>query len=291
MIPTRPHPAALTLPVLLLAGCATGRLPDGPVTETRAPEAETLLRRAIEARGGDVYELFDDVAVRYEGRWGRIATRIQPVVADAGHRSSSEERLLLDAGVDAQHHRGPAGEKFVLRTPDASTVTFSGRATAPEDEAAAALVADAYRLFLLGAAWVDRYAVELRSLGPQELGGIAHHRVDATVRPGFGFSEEDRIRLWLHPETGRLSRLLFSLEGFETTRGAEVDVSILEWTEIDGQAWPSSFVERIRAPVRAFAHEWRLTGLDTDRGLTPDDLSVDAWTEAAARPAAPLPSR
>ena len=58
-----------------------------------------------------------------------------------------------------------------------------------------------------------------------------------------------------------------------------------EHREIAGYVWPTSFVERIREPVSAFAHRWSLTGLDVDRGLTRDDLVPGALQAKALAPA------
>lgn len=58
-----------------------------------------------------------------------------------------------------------------------------------------------------------------------------------------------------------------TLDGIESTRGAEVDVTFRDFRKIDGVLWPTDFDERIRVPFDLHAHHWKMLGLDTSRGL------------------------
>jgi hypothetical protein len=46
--------------------------------------------------------------------------------------------------------------------------------------------------------------------------------------------------------------------------------------------------ERVVHPVALPAHDWRITGLDVNRGYDAEDLSGPAFVGAAAKPAQPI---
>jgi hypothetical protein len=46
--------------------------------------------------------------------------------------------------------------------------------------------------------------------------------------------------------------------------------------------------ERIVHPLSLPAHDWRITGLDVDRGYEADDVTGSSFRGAAAEPAAPV---
>ena len=283
---------ALLFVLLVTTGCSSSfsKLETTPGTES-AQQAQRLLEASIEAHGGDLYAEVSDIAVSYQGDWGKVIRRIQPVLTDVGHRKASEERLILADGILAQEHRGPAGRKWVLRHGDAVTVGFSGegRGEADEEErAAAALVADVYEMFLTGPSYFRHREAELWQLPPAREKGRVYDRLVAVLEPGFGFSEQDRAILWLDRETKRLFRTQFSIEGLESTRGAEVDTTYRNYREVGGYLWPTDFLERVRAPLRVKAHHWWMTGLDLNRGLTSEDLTSESFSERAAEPAAAL---
>jgi hypothetical protein len=81
-----------------------------------------------------------------------------------------------------------------------------------------------------------------------------------------------------------------TLNGLESTRGALVDIDTFGHRSLHGIHWPTAFHERLLRPAPLDVHEWRLTGLDINRGESPADLSGPAFTGKAATPAAPLPS-
>ncbi|MEM7050061.1 MAG: hypothetical protein AAF604_10390 [Acidobacteriota bacterium] len=273
-------------------GCASSAIPAWPEDDDALSSGRDLLERSVAAHRGDVFADLQDLSVSYDGRWGRIVPRLQPVLVDRGFRASSQERYLLPSGTVFQLHTGPQGEKTVLRRPDDVLVSYAGTAVPEVDEerqAASALVADAYLMMITGPSYFLRPAAEIRSLPAAVEDGQRFLRLRARLRPGFGLSPEDRAVLWIDPETFLLRRVEFSIEGLESTRGAEVDVTFSGHREMHGKVWPTRFVERVRRPVSVFAHRWSLVGLDVDRGLTLDDLAPTAITEVAKAPAgAPL---
>lgn len=299
-----PRPAAalgglIALLLLAAAGCGTS-LPSWP--ELDAGEAARargleLVERSVEAHGGDLYDRIEDLSVAYEGRWGRVALAIQPEITDGEYRKSSEERLLVGEGIIAQLHSGPGGEKKVYRDRrrGTATVDYSGEKRAEDDQVlASALVADVYQMAILGPSFFlhageNGGAFELSALAPGKLDGSLVDRVAVRLVPGLGFADADRAILSIDRESGLLTRIEFTLEGYPRTQGADVDIVFSEHREIGGYLWPTHFVERIRAPVRAFAHEWRLLGLDLDRGFAAEDLDpAEGFAGAAAAPAARL---
>lgn len=284
---------ALGCATLTLSGCGGGAIPApaAPGLDRGDANGRVIVARSVEAHGGNLFEGVSDLSVSFAGEWGYLAARMQPVVADRRYRKASEERYLLSEGLIFQHHRGPAGEKKVVRRPGLVEVAYDG--VVVDDQAtrtSSALVADAYLMLSTGPSFFLRDGVELTALPPETLDGKTHEVVVARLRPGFGFSDEDRAQLWIDRDTGLLHRVRFTLEGFESTRGAEVDVTMTAHREIAGYLWPTRFVERIRRPVDVFAHRWSLVGLDIDRGLRQGDLTVGAISDLATAPARPVGS-
>lgn len=272
----------------LFAGCASPQL-DGLAPTQSDPAAHALVEASRQAHGGAAFDAIRDVSVRYDGKWAAIGPRTQPVLVDRDFRKSSEERLLIDPRVIAQEHRGPQGEKVVVRGRDGVEVSYDGKPNGDaEVKRAAALVADAYAMFLLGPFYFDRPGVTLALAGEAEVDGAVCDRVLAVLRPGFGFAEEDRVMLFIDRETRILRRVRMTLNGFESTTGAEVDVTFRDPVRIGGVLWPTDFDERIREPFDLPAHRWKLLGLDLNRGMTRADLTSEGFTGAAVAPAVAL---
>ena len=138
---------SILLCILLLSGCAT-KFPTAP-DNPRAAAARELLDAAIAAQGGYLFGRDAEITVEYDGRWRRIVKVLQPVLVDADYRKSSTETLDLANGRLEQVHRGPGGVKRVVRTPDSVLVEYDEEVSEDaEVRDAAALVADAYTLFL-----------------------------------------------------------------------------------------------------------------------------------------------
>ncbi len=272
----------------ILASCASPQVSLRPV-ERSDSRAAALVAASQRAHGGKAFAKVRDLSVRYEGEWAPIGPRFQPVLADTKFRHGSEERFLVQERVMAQEHTGPAGKKVVLRTPGKVTVTYNG-ALSDDEEArrAAALVADAYTMFLLGPFYFDRPGVVFSSAGEAMVDDLLCDKVLAVLRPGFGFAGEDRVVLFIDRASKQLRRVRMTLNGLESTRGAEVDVTFREFREIDGILWPTDFDERIRVPFRLHAHHWKMTGITINSNFRAADLTVAGWKDRAAIPAAPL---
>jgi hypothetical protein len=224
----------------------------------------------------------NDLSVSYAGEWPALVGRLQPALVDSGFRGGSEERLLLRERLVAQAHTGPKGRKQVVRRAASGAqgdvrVWFNGEeAGDAERRAAAALVADGYSLFLLGPMLLAQHwmaerspVVELAGVERLVLDGRGHECdvLRARIAPGLGFSESDRLALFIDREEGLMRRVRFTLNGLESTRGAVAEVDASEHATLRGARWPTRLHERLLRPFPLPVHDWRLTGLDVDRGL------------------------
>ena len=108
----------------------------------------------------------------------------------------------------------------------------------------------------------------------------------AVRRPGHGLSAEDRYLLFIDRDKHLLRRVRFTMEGLASTQGAVAEVDFFDHKEIAGVTWPTRFYERLRKPIPNLpVHDWRLIGLDVNRGLTEADISGPAFSAKAATPA------
>jgi len=277
----------------LLTACASRGIPPTTAVGEQAA-ARSLLQRSAEAHGLTAWQNVTDISVSYAGQWASLASQLQPILVDAGFRKDSEERLL--PGHDyliAQHHEGSLGSKQVVRSANSISVLYNDVAsTDPEKLAAAALVADGYRMFLTGPFYFLSGNLHLET-GPDEIVDARPcHSIIAVRHPGHGLSGEDRYQLFIDRENGLLRRLRFSMEGLDSTRGAVAEVDFLEHREIAGIVWPTRFFERLRKPIPGLAvHEWQLTGLDVNRGLQAEEISGPRFSGKAAAPARRLEPR
>ncbi|MBM4204117.1 MAG: VOC family protein [Gammaproteobacteria bacterium] len=222
--------------------------------------------------------------------------RFQPEVVDKPWRERSEERLLPRERFIAQAHRGPAGRKHVVRTsggiaedPGRIAVWYQDQPTRSEPLlAASALVADCYQLFLLGPLWLtQRLGASTRSRialgGRVDVDGHECQWVQAWVSPGLGQVALDRVDLAIDVSNRITRRMRFTLEGFARTRGAVAETDTYEHERRDGILWPMRSFERVVHPLGGLAaHDWRITGLDVDRGYGLADVEGRQFIGAAA---------
>jgi len=275
----------------LLSACSSPQICTRDIGKSD-PAAKALLAASQDAHGKKAFAKVRDVSVRYEGKWAAVGPKFQPVLADTKFRRGSEERLLTASRAMMQEHSGSGGKKIVVRKPGTVAVSYNGVASNDaEASRAAALVADAYTLFLLGPFYFDRPGVVLAPNGEAIVNKAVCDQVLAVLRPGFGMAKEDRVILFIDRATKQLRRVRMTLNGLESTRGAEVDVTFRDFRNIGGIVWPTDFDERIRVPFDLHAHHWRMLGLDTNRGLNASDLAVTGFKGRAAKPAAALPAR
>jgi hypothetical protein len=251
--------------LFLLVSCSTLPRPGAAAGPARPGDAAMLLRQSARAHG-DPWKTYRQVKVGYSGEWSGIATRLQPVLTDSGFRKDSVETYEPRRPRVRQTHSGPRGTKEVLRDGREIVVKFNGVATADREVLdAAALVADAYTVFLFGSSWLAENGRELRLLDERELDGQRCQLVAGRLAPGFGVAERDEFIAWIEAESRLLKRFQFSLNGLASTRGADVDVVFSDFrVAADGAIWPGRFVEHIQRPLRAKAHEWRMTTLTVD---------------------------
>ena len=285
---------ALALP-WLVGGCSTP-LPLGPLPANDA-DASARLRDSAEAHGLAAYRALSDINVSYTGQWRPLVGRIQPEVVDEGFRGSSQERLLPSAGITAQAYTGPMGRKQVYwrRGSPASAdlgevaVWFNDvRSTDDAAQQAAALVAEGYGLFLLGPLWLVDRGLRMRRGGTELVDGRVCDVIDVWLSPGLGRVASDRVAICIDRVDGLARRVRFTLEGFANTRGAVAEVDTFEHERRFGVVWPMRSFERIVHPISLPAHDWRVTGLDVNRGYEAKELTGLSFTGAAAAPARPL---
>lgn len=277
----------LLLMMALLSSCASTQICTRPITASE-PQARALVTASQKAHGSAAFGRIKDLSVRYEGQWAAIGPRFQPVLVDAKFRGGSEERIILSQRVIAQSHTGPGGVKHVLREPGKISIAYNGTVSQDtEAREAAALVADAYALFLLGPFYFRQGGTIFTMNGESRVDQALCDEVLAILRPGFGMSEEDRVILSIDRHSKLLRRVRMTLNGLDSTRGAEVDVTFRDFKRIHGVLWPTDFDERIRSPFKLHAHHWNLHGLDINRGLTIDDLRPPQWTTKASSPSSP----
>jgi hypothetical protein len=254
------------VPVMaLMASCSSLPVPGERIAGCPNDEAEAVLRRAA-AIQGDPWKRYSKVEVSYSGTWSTLATKLQPVLTDPGFREGSVEIYQPRVARVRQTHKGPSGTKEVVRQPSRIEVSLNGVKSADvEVKDASALVADAYTIFLFGPSWLVDHARDFCLLDDDDLSGEACRLVAGRLEPGIGNSREDEFIAWIGKESGLMKRFQFSLNGLDSTRGADVDVVFSgHWTAKDGSIWPSRFIERIQRPIPIQAHDWRMTSLTVD---------------------------
>jgi hypothetical protein len=290
--------ASLALPAVPLIAACAAPLPVS-LNATTTPAAKALLMESAQAHGLAAYQALRDVSVSYAGEWRNLIGRIQPALVDPSFRAGSEERLLLRDGIVAQAHTGPGGRKQVLRRTAPGSqgevkVWFNGEEARDVDRrTAAALVADNYCLFLLGPMllvdrlWADRVS-GLELSGTEWVDDQECDVLRLRLSPGIGLSTQDQLALFIDRKERLMRRVRFTLDGFEPTRGGIAEVETFDHQTLHGVRWPTRFYERVLRPIKLPAHDWRLTGLDVNRGLQASELESSSFSGAAAAPAARL---
>jgi hypothetical protein len=243
---------------VLLSGCAGTRL-GGFAFETSKADAVALVRESAHAHGFEHGRVPERVTAQLDGNWYSLVTKVQPELTDSRFRKSSVETYDVRRGRVVQRHTGPGGVKDVVRTRDGVTVRYNGVVSTNETaRAAAALVADAYTMFLFGPVFFLERSGVVFEKEPERvtIDGNVCLQVRARLRPGFGFSPEDHALLSFDKQSRRLKRVLFTINGLASTQGAEVDVTFGGFNSRGGYIWPTEFFERVRSPLRIPAHRW-----------------------------------
>ena len=242
----------------MLTRCTTLPCPEVASGFTSDPIAVELLEKSSEV-AGHPWQRLKKVTVTFEGNWATLARALQPVLVDADYRQTSSEVYHPSKGEVIQSHRGTAGVKFVRRTPNGIVVNRNGVAdTSLESSHAAALVADAYIVFTFGCSALRERGSSWQILDRRPLAGESCTLLAGTMRPGFGMSHSDGVIAWIGDKTRRLHRIQLTLNGLASTAGADVDVTFGDFRPgPSGTEWPHHFLERIRRPIDAKAHEWK----------------------------------
>jgi hypothetical protein len=271
----------------LLSACST--IPKVVGTQSSAA-AQQLLAATQKAHGGDAFAKIQDIAVDFDGEWATVVPKLQPILTDVQFRKTSQERLLLTQNVTAQKHSGPGGDKVVLKQGGQVSVVYNGKQDGTTAQRASShLVMEAYKLFLMPAFYVQRAAL-LELAGSDTVDGHACDLLVAVLRPGFGDSAEDRAMLYVDQKTKLVRRVRLTLEGFEGTRGAVVDTTYLAYQQVAGVTWPTHLFEDLVSPFRGLAaHDFWITGLDVNRGMTTGDFTRTGFSQRAAKAATLLP--
>ncbi|MFK7910863.1 MAG: hypothetical protein AB8F34_09680 [Akkermansiaceae bacterium] len=239
--------------------CSCTSLPQPQIDNNSVGDAAAMkLLRQSSHKAGDPYQRLSKVDIGYDGKWAKLATKIQPVVTDPEFRKASLETYYPKQSKVRQIYQGPAGEKIVTRTPKTISVVRNGlKVTDQEELEAAALVADCYVLFTFGSSALLDRGSGWKVIGKRMLGGEQCTLIAGTVRPGFGMSDQDAVIAWIGDKTKRLHRIQLTLLGLASTAGADVDVTYTDFRPGSlGTEWPKSFVERIRRPFDIPAHFW-----------------------------------
>ena len=266
-----------------LSGCATVPEPHPGGSDARAI---AILQQAQETQGSQALHSLHDVNVRFEGKWNSIVARLQPVLVDDHFRGTSEERYLIRDAAVGQTHVGPSGTKYVFRDKNETRVWYDGKENADaEVRDAAALVADNYRMFLMGPEFFSERSVILQYLGTEDVDGANCDNLLAQLKPGLGNSAEDRVVISIDSEHHWIRRVRITLNGLESTRGAVADVYLRDPIRIAGVLWPTNFYEELKRPFDSDVHHWRLTAIDLDRGLQRDSLEGPGFKGPATVPA------
>lgn len=287
---------ALIVPTAMLAGCSSP-LPLTPPPPPGDADATRVLRESAEAHGLQAYRDLTDINIAYEGEWRPLIGRVQPEVTDTGFRGRSQERLMPRLGVSGQAYTGPLGRKQVAWRRGSGSgedrgdvaVWFNGvRSTDPAARQAAALVAEAYGLFLLGPLWLADRELPARLAGTERVDGRPCDVVEVWMTPGLGQVRSDRVALCVDRADRLTRRMRFTLEGFGNTQGAVAEVDTFDHERRFGVTWPMRSFERVVHPIALPAHDWRITGLDVNRGYPAQALAGPEFQAGAQRPAAPL---
>ena len=109
-----------------------------------------------------------------------------------------------------------------------------------------------------------------------------------STAPGLGFSDSDQLALFIDRDQRLIRRMRFTLNGLEKTRGAVAELDAYDHVTLHGVCWPTRFHERLLRPFPLAVHDWRLTGLDVDRGLDTAEMNGIVFEGKATAPAGSL---
>jgi len=103
---------------------------------------------------------------------------------------------------------------------------------------------------MAGGSFVKARATALERIPDARENGRDYRRLLATLESGFGEAAQDQVVLWIDAQNSRLFRVHMTLNGFETTQGAHVDTTFLDYRKVGPYLLPVRFHERVRGPLQ-----------------------------------------
>jgi hypothetical protein len=193
--------------IFLTTSCSSLPTP-GPQEAPRSEKAAVDIINNAAFVQGSSWDKYREVKVAYDGKWSTIATRLQPVITDPGFRKSSVETYHPKERRVSQLHFGPQGIKRVHRKNQATEVIFNDSHSQDADViAAAALVSDAYTMFLFGPSWLRANGQDFHLLEHRKLNQETCQLVAGRLVPGIGSLAEDHFIAWIGEKSGLMNRL------------------------------------------------------------------------------------
>ena len=250
-------------PAVALASCASPwpEVPAGPGSSS----ARNRLLEAAAAHGLAAWRGLRDINARFSSPWWLLP----------GQAAGPLELRLLPGMARSMPTTAPAAADAKRPTADANR-----------------LVADAHRLLLLGPLAVVDQAGVVNWGPPETLDGQRCDQLHLDLVPGLGGGAPGKLSFYIDREHGRLRRLRVALPDMAGQAGTAhvAEVDCFDHLLLHGVLWPRRFQAPAGGLLGAAAPQpWRLTGLDVNRGYTPDALAGTSFSGAAAAPAQALP--
>ena len=267
-------PAALLILSWLITSCAQPfPKPMQKCCLDQWDDANEIFQKSFTRHGGLSLDELTSLSYDLNGEWKYLITKIQPLVTDSEYRVRSQEIVYPQVGAYHANYDGPKGSKWVLQKQGLTEVFYDGAASRDLDVLqSTALTAESFYIFALGPLALKNLSGSFERLPNITENGRNYLRIYAEMRPGIGESDLDEIVLWIDPDTWLTWRVRFTLEGYVSTQGANVDVTFTDYVELGDFVFPSSFFERVRAPIQIDAHSWDTTNHRLNAAPSPSDL-------------------
>lgn len=272
--------ALALLPWAALAGC-TSPWPLVPAG-SGSSSARQRLRDSADAHGAAAWAALGDVALAVDHLWWPTG----------GLAGPAQLRWLPAAGVMALQSTDTAGRLVQWRRWGRGAEQRAWRdalpVTDPTALAASARQADLLRLLWWGPAAVADHPGVVNWAEPETLDGRRCDHLHLSSVPGLSGAAPGRLSLFIDREQGWLRRLRVAVDG-PGAGGGVVEVDLAEHHRLHGVLWPLRCqVMRPLVSLGSAPLVWRLTGLDVNRGLQPEQIAGPAWSGPATAPARAL---
>ena len=195
-------------------GCTSAQPPQHAPSTAPVSDTDRIVSAWRAAQGTDQLQKVREIRAHVEGSWSRLAIAFDPVLTDSKFRQSSDERYQIRRATTEQAYRGPGGVKHVIRDDQAIHVSYNDRETLDSNvKDAAALVADCYRMFILGPLFFDERHGQFRFLGEQRISGAECDDFPSNSSPDWATAQATALNF-------RLIGCGISSSGFECLRQA-----------------------------------------------------------------------